>query len=69
MARLLLYLIHFYQAHLSQRFRGACLYTPSCSQYSAEAITRYGAWNGIRLTLRRLWRCRTPHEGGYDPVE
>ena len=36
-----------------------CRFSPSCSQYSQQAVRRYGLWKGLRLTFRRLCRCRT----------
>jgi uncharacterized protein len=69
MARFFISAIRFYQAHLSAPFKGACIYTPSCSQYSVEAIEKYGAWKGLKLSICRLMRCRPLYEGGHDPIE
>ncbi len=45
-----------------------CRFHPSCSEYSREAIERYGAGRGLVLTLRRLARCRPLGPSGFDPV-
>lgn len=69
MKRLFLYLIRFYQKHISPAFPPCCRYTPTCSQYAYEAIERYGALRGGWLALRRLLRCHPFHKGDYyDPV-
>lgn len=69
MKRLFLYLIRFYQKHISPAFPPCCRYTPTCSQYAYEAISRYGAFRGGWLALRRLLRCHPFHKGDfYDPV-
>lgn len=68
MSMVLIFLIHLYQRFLSRHFADACLYVPSCSNYSIQAIQKYGAWRGLRLSIDRLSRCRPPYEGGEDPV-
>lgn len=47
---------------------GACKYTPSCSNYGIEAITKYGSIKGSFLTIKRIIRCNPFSKGGYDPV-
>lgn len=68
MARFTLYLIAAYQRLLSPLLGPRCRFHPSCSQYTREAITRFGMIQGGWLGLRRLCRCHPLHPGGEDPV-
>ena len=68
MKRLLLLLIRFYRAAIPPLFLPHCRYYPTCSAYALEAVTRYGAWRGGWMALRRILRCHPFHRGGYDPV-
>ena len=69
MKRILLSLIRFYQRHISPAFPARCRFSPTCSRYAYEAITKYGAWKGGYLALRRLLRCHPFFKGNYfDPV-
>lgn len=61
-------LIRGYQRFLSPMFPPSCRFTPSCSQYALEAVTRYGLLRGTWLGARRLLRCHPFHPGGFDPV-
>ena len=45
-----------------------CRHEPTCSEYAAEAWSRHGFLNGMRLGTGRLLRCRPGGTSGYDPV-
>jgi putative membrane protein insertion efficiency factor len=67
--RAALFALRFYKAYLSLLFAGNCRFQPTCSQYSYEAIERFGVARGAWLTLRRLARCQPlSRKFGYDPV-
>ncbi len=68
MKRLSLGLIRLYQQTISQVTPHSCRFTPTCSQYTLEAITRFGVLKGIWLGTKRLARCHPFNRGGYDPV-
>jgi uncharacterized protein len=61
-------LIRGYQLGLSPLLPPSCRFTPSCSQYALEAVSRHGAIKGAWLAARRLARCHPFHPGGFDPV-
>ncbi|RLC64995.1 MAG: membrane protein insertion efficiency factor YidD [Chloroflexi bacterium] len=64
----LLGMLRLYQMTLSRVLPPSCRFEPSCSQYSYEAIARYGVWRGGWLSVKRLIRCHPLNPGGYDPV-
>lgn len=67
-SRVLLALIRAYRYLLSPLFGQHCRFTPTCSEYTATAIRRYGALRGSWLGIRRIARCHPLCEGGEDPV-
>ncbi|WP_071118856.1 membrane protein insertion efficiency factor YidD [Romboutsia timonensis] len=69
LSKLLIYLVRFYQKFISPLKGPTCRFYPTCSQYSIEAIRKYGALKGIYLTIRRLLKCHPFHSGGYDPLK
>jgi putative membrane protein insertion efficiency factor len=60
--------IRLYQLVLSPFLGGQCRFYPSCSEYTREAIDKYGMLKGISLGGRRLLRCHPFHPGGVDHV-
>ncbi|MFH0942158.1 MAG: membrane protein insertion efficiency factor YidD [Chloroflexota bacterium] len=68
MTKLALALIRLYQQTISVVMPPSCRFVPSCSQYTHEAISRFGLFKGVRLGAARLARCHPFHPGGYDPV-
>lgn len=68
--RLLIFMITFYRKFLSPlKGRPTCRFYPTCSQYALDAITKYGAFKGVYLAIRRILRCHPFNPGGYDPVK
>lgn len=66
--KLLLALIRFYQYAISPMLGRRCRFYPSCSEYTAEAVQKYGAIQGTSLGLKRISRCHPFNPGGFDPV-
>ena len=67
MKRIVTTLIKFYQAFSAMR-EPRCKYYPSCSNYAATAINRYGL-KGVAMAAWRLLRCNPWSEGGLDYVD
>ncbi len=61
-------LIRFYQWVLSPVMGPKCRYTPTCSQYSADALKKHGIWKGGGLAIKRISKCHPGGPHGYDPV-
>ena len=68
MKNMFLLLLKGYQGFISPYTMVNCRYLPSCSQYSYQAIEKFGVIKGALLTLRRLLRCRPFGSTGFDPV-
>lgn len=65
---LLVRMIRVYQKLVSPGLGANCRYSPTCSSYAAEAITRFGVVKGVWLGMKRVGRCHPLRDGGYDPV-
>jgi putative membrane protein insertion efficiency factor len=66
---LLIALVKIYKFVISPVLPGSCRFIPSCSEYSIEALRKYGALKGVYMSARRVARCNPFHPGGYDPVK
>ena len=67
-AKIGLSLIRAYKLLISPYFAGSCRFLPSCSDYAAEAVARYGLGRGSWLAAKRLARCHPFCAAGCDPV-
>ncbi|MBS95590.1 MAG: membrane protein insertion efficiency factor YidD [SAR202 cluster bacterium] len=68
MTLLAIKIIRLYQKVISPYLPSACRYEPTCSEYSIEAMKRFGIIKGIFLTVKRLLRCNPLGGKGYDPI-
>lgn len=67
-ALLLVLLVRIYQYTLSPFIGRSCRYTPTCSNYSIEALHKHGAIKGSWLSAKRIASCNPWGGSGYDPV-
>jgi uncharacterized protein len=68
LAKALVAIIRIYQVALSPYFGQQCRFSPTCSQYTIEAINKHGAFVGLAYGVRRIGKCHPWHSGGHDPV-
>ncbi len=72
MKKLVIKLINGYQKYLSplkRSFNIKCKYYPSCSEYTKQAIEKYGVLRGVGMGIVRIFKCNPLSNGGYDPVK
>lgn len=60
-------LIKIYQ-YFSKYTPAHCRFYPTCSEYTRQAILKYGMLKGGMLGIKRICRCHPGNAGGYDPV-
>ncbi|WP_397385660.1 membrane protein insertion efficiency factor YidD [Paenimyroides ceti] len=63
-----IFLIRFYQICISPFTPASCRYTPTCSQYTLEALKKHGLLKGGWLGIKRITSCHPWGKSGYDPV-
>jgi len=68
MRRILVAVIRVYQIFISPLKGQTCRFYPSCSEYSAQAILKYGLIKGSWKSIKRILKCHPFHPGGHDPV-
>ena len=69
MKKLLIATIKTYKYAVSPMLPSSCRFTPTCSEYALDAISKYGTLKGTSLAARRILKCNPFHEGGFDPVK
>jgi len=68
MKTILVGLIRVYQKFISPLKGQTCRFYPSCSEYSIQALKKYGLIKGSWKSIRRILRCHPFNPGGHDPV-
>lgn len=72
MKKIIIFIINGYQKHISSWFdlKGIkCKYYPTCSEYTKQAVEKYGAIKGSILGAKRILKCNPFSKGGYDPLK
>lgn len=72
MKKILIFLIEKYQKYISVFFESKginCKYYPTCSEYTKQAIIKYGTIKGSFLGIKRIIKCNPFSKGGYDPLK
>ena len=72
MKKILIKIINWYQKNISLWLESKnvrCKYYPKCSEYTKQAIEKYGALKGICLGSIRILKCNPFSKGGYDPLK
>ena len=61
-------LVFHHHRQKSKGLSGACIFTPTCSNYFVKAVEIHGIYKGMKLGISRIMRCNKNNAGGYDPV-
>ena len=69
LTKIIIKIIKFYQYLISPLLGNNCRYLPTCSDYSIEALERFGLLKGILLIFKRIFSCHPWSAGGFDPVK
>ena len=72
MKKLCIYLIELYQKSISKIIESQnikCKFYPSCSEYTKQAIEKYGVFRGGIYGIKRILKCNPFSNGGYDPLK
>ena len=68
MKKIILKLINLYQRTPLSSHK-MCRFTPTCSEYAKQAITKYGVLKGLFLSIKRILKCHPFGKYGYDPLK
>lgn len=69
MKKIFVKLIAFYQKQISPFLGVHCKYEPTCSEYTKQAVQKYGVGRGLLLGMKRILKCNPFSKGGYDPLK
>lgn len=68
MKKIILKLINLYQITPLSSHK-MCRFTPTCSEYAKQAISKYGVLKGLFLSIKRILKCHPFGKYGYDPLK
>lgn len=68
MKKILIGIIRFYQKFISPLKPPSCRFYPTCSEYSIQALRKYGVIRGGWKSIVRISKCHPFHPGGHDPI-
>lgn len=72
MRKVVIFLIKLYKKYVSKMFQFFgfdCKFYPTCSDYTMQAVEKYGTIKGIFLGIKRILKCNPFSKGGYDPLK
>ena len=69
MKKIVLLILKFYKKFISPVLPDSCRFYPTCSEYAAAAVGKYGVLKGSIKSIYRIIRCNPFNKGGYDPVK
>ena len=69
LTHILIKFIKGYKILISPLLGHSCRYLPTCSEYSIEALKKFGLIKGTFLSIKRILSCNPWGKGGFDPVK
>ncbi len=69
MKKFVISILRFYKKFISPALPDSCRFYPTCSEYAATAVEKYGVLKGSIKSIYRIIRCNPFNKGGYDPVK
>jgi putative membrane protein insertion efficiency factor len=61
-------LVKVYQKLISPFFISSCRFTPTCSEYTIDALKKYNIFYAFFLAMKRIFKCHPWNRGGHDPL-
>jgi putative membrane protein insertion efficiency factor len=63
-----IFLVKIYQKLISPFFISSCRFTPTCSEYTIDALKKYNIFYALFLAMKRIFKCHPWNRGGHDPL-
>jgi len=68
MKKAILKILSFYKK-IPYLGHSSCRFVPTCSEYTAEAVEKYGVMKGLFLGTKRILKCNPFNKGEIDLVK